>query len=128
MAVETSGAALRRIERLLAEGSISGLSDRPLPHLSIQGRDANAFELLVGRRGTMVLSIGRGILSDHDAAEDGFQASSLVLVNEAGKFEGTSRFAAGGRAAAALPRTEWGRPRDAGWEHKEAPESRSRHD
>jgi RNA polymerase sigma factor (sigma-70 family) len=88
MAIETLGAALRQIGRLFAGGVISSLSDRQLLDLFIEGRDADAFEVLVARHGPMVLSVCRGILRDPADAEDAFQATFLVLVKKARTIRG----------------------------------------
>ena len=86
MAIETLGAALRQIERLFADGVISGLPDAGSSIAS--GRDGDAFEALVARHGPMVLSVCRGILRDPRDAEDAFQATFLVLVKKAATIRG----------------------------------------
>ena len=88
MAIETLGAALRQIRRLFAEGVISDLPDRRLLDIFIEGRDGDAFEVLVARHGPMVLSVCRGILRDPNDAEDAFQATFLVLVKKAATIRG----------------------------------------
>jgi RNA polymerase sigma factor (sigma-70 family) len=80
MAIETLRAALRQINRLFAEGVVTGLSDAQLLERFHTQHDAGAFEALVGRHGPMVLSVCRGILRDPHDAEDAFQATFLVLV------------------------------------------------
>ncbi|HZW33872.1 MAG TPA: sigma-70 family RNA polymerase sigma factor [Isosphaeraceae bacterium] len=88
MATETMGAALRQINRLFADGAVTGLSDAQLLERFVRGHDATAFEALVARHGPMVLSVCRGVLRDPNDAEDAFQATFLVLVKKAGSIGG----------------------------------------
>jgi RNA polymerase sigma factor (sigma-70 family) len=88
MAIETLGAALRQINRLFAEGAVTGLSDAQLLERFVGRRDATSFEALVARHGPMVLSVCRGILRDPNDAEDAFQATFLILVKKAGSIRG----------------------------------------
>ena len=88
MAIETLGAALRQINRLFADGAVTGLSDAQLLERFVSGHDAAAFEALVARHGPMVLSVCRGILKDPNDAEDAFQATFLILVKKSGTFRG----------------------------------------
>jgi hypothetical protein len=60
MAIETLGAALRRISRLLEDGTVTGFSDARLLERFVSGHDAVAFEALLARHGPMVLSVRRG--------------------------------------------------------------------
>ena len=87
-AIETLGAALRQIRRLFADGTVTGLSDTQLLKRFVSGHDAAAFEALVARHGSMVLSVCRGILNDPNDAEDAFQATFLILINKSGSFGG----------------------------------------
>jgi RNA polymerase sigma factor (sigma-70 family) len=82
MAIETLGAALRRLNRLWADGTITGFSDVQLLERFVVGRDAAAFEALVAHHGPMVLGVCRGILNDPNDAEDAFQATFLILVKK----------------------------------------------
>ena len=82
MAIETLGAALRHINRLFVEGTVTGLSDAQLLDRFLATRDGEAFEVLVARHGPMVLSVCRGVLRDPSDAEDAFQATFLVLVKK----------------------------------------------
>src|SRR6267154_6875 len=88
MAIETLGAALRQINRLWADGSITGFSDGQLLERFVFGHDAAAFEALVAHHGPMVLSVCRGILKDPNDAEDAFQATFLILVKKSAAFRG----------------------------------------
>jgi RNA polymerase sigma factor (sigma-70 family) len=84
MAIETLGSALGPINRLLADGTITGFSDAQLLERFLAGHDAAAFEALVAHHGPMVLSVCRGILKDPNDAEDAFQATFLILVKKSG--------------------------------------------
>ena len=88
MAIETLGAALGQINRLFADGSVTGLSDAQLLERFVGRGDATSFEALVARHGPMVLSVCRGILHDPNDADDAFQATFLILVKKAGTFGG----------------------------------------
>jgi RNA polymerase sigma factor (sigma-70 family) len=88
MAIETLGAALQQINRLFADGAVTGLSDAQLLERFVGQRDATSFEALVARHGPMVLSVCRGILRDPNDAEDAFQATFLILVKKAGLIGG----------------------------------------
>jgi RNA polymerase sigma factor (sigma-70 family) len=88
MAIETLGAALRQINRLFADGTVTGLSDAQLLERFRDQADAEAFEALVARHGPMVLSVCQGILRDPNDAEDAFQATFLVLVKKSRTIRG----------------------------------------
>src|SRR5262249_26876331 len=81
-----SGPIPGRLDRLLAVGTVAGMSDDEL-----LGRFARrdpgsetAFEGLVTRHGPMVLHVCWRILGDRHAAEDAFQATFLLLARRAG--------------------------------------------
>ncbi len=84
MAIEKLGAALMRINRLMADGTVTGFSDAQLLERFHFEKDAEAFEALVAHHGPMVLSVCRGILKDPNDAEDAFQATFLILVKKSG--------------------------------------------
>jgi RNA polymerase sigma factor (sigma-70 family) len=84
MAIETLGAALSQIKRLMVDGTITGFPDAQLLDRFVSGHDAAAFEALVAHHGPMVLSVCRGILRDPNDAEDAFQATFLILVKKSG--------------------------------------------
>jgi DNA-directed RNA polymerase specialized sigma24 family protein len=58
-------------------------SDQDLLERFTTHRDAAAFAVLVRRYGPMVLDVCRGILAQEHDAEDAFQATFLVLLNQA---------------------------------------------
>ncbi len=116
MASRQFGAVFRRIERIFAGGSVSGLSEgQLLERFTTQGDEA-AFEAILARHGPMVLGICRQVLRDPNDVEDAFQATFLVLVRKAGSlrdrdlvgnwlFGVASRVALRARAVAARRRT-----------------------
>jgi RNA polymerase sigma factor (sigma-70 family) len=74
------------LDVLYQAGAIGGLTDREL--LSCYAnRDSTtaqqAFEIIVGRHGPMVLGVCRRVLQDEHVAEDAFQATFLVLATKA---------------------------------------------
>ena len=88
MAIETLGEALRQIDRLFADGTVTGLSDAQLLDRFVGRRDVGAFEAILARHGPMVLSVCRGVLRDPNDAEDAFQATFLVMLKKAGTIRG----------------------------------------
>jgi RNA polymerase sigma factor (sigma-70 family) len=86
MATGRVGAAFRDLGTLIRVGALGHLSDGELLDRFIDRRDGGeaAFECLVSRHGGMVLGVCMRILGSHDAAEDAFQATFLVLVRQAG--------------------------------------------
>jgi RNA polymerase sigma factor (sigma-70 family) len=83
-----SAAAVRQINRLFDEGTISGLTDGQLLERFLDGRDEAAFTALVERHASMVQATCRAVVRDHGAAEDAFQATFLVLVCKARTIRG----------------------------------------
>jgi RNA polymerase sigma factor (sigma-70 family) len=81
-------AAVRQINRLFVEGTVSGLSDGQLLERFLDGRDEAAFTALVERHGPMVFCTCQAVVRDHGAAEDAFQATFLVLVCKARSIRG----------------------------------------
>ncbi len=83
MASDNYGVALRGIERIFNQGSLTGLSEGQLLRQFATG-DEGAFEALVTRHGPMVLGVCRRLLYDRRDVEDAFQATFLVLLRKAG--------------------------------------------
>ncbi len=83
MAGENHGAALRGIERIFNQGSLTGLSEGQLLARFAVG-DEGAFEAIVTRHGPMVRGVCRRLLYDPWDVEDAFQATFLVLLRKAG--------------------------------------------
>ena len=88
MAIETLGAAIRQMNRLWADGTVTGFTDAELLERFVSGHDAAVFEALVGRHGPMVLGVCQGILRDPNDAEDAFQATFLILVKKSTTLRG----------------------------------------
>jgi RNA polymerase sigma factor (sigma-70 family) len=74
---------LHYLRHLGRPASAAGIGDAELLRRFAFGRDEIAFELLVWRHGAMVLRVCRGVLRDHAAAEDAFQATFLALARSA---------------------------------------------
>jgi RNA polymerase sigma factor (sigma-70 family) len=81
--------ALGQIQRLFDEGTLTGLTDAQLLARFLNGRDEEAFGVLVSRHGPMVLAVCRGVLKNQADAEDAFQAAFLVLFRKAGGLRST---------------------------------------
>ena len=88
----------RQMRQLFSAGSGVGLTDGELLARFACRREKSgatpdrgsaevAFETLLARHGSMVLSVCRQILGDLHAAEDAFQATFLVLIRRSGSFE-----------------------------------------
>jgi RNA polymerase sigma factor (sigma-70 family) len=80
------GAALRQVGVLFDLGTTGGMTDAQLLDAfrsRVGDRAEPSFRALVERHGPMVLRTCRSILHDHQAVEDSFQATFLVLVRRA---------------------------------------------
>ena len=69
-------------------------TDRELLMRFSRHRQEDAFSQLVDRHATMVLSVCRRILRDHHEAEDAFQATFLILAQQAHKSHWSNSVAA----------------------------------
>jgi RNA polymerase sigma factor (sigma-70 family) len=69
----------QHLQRLFAEGSLTGLRDDQLLERYLARRDELAFETLVERHAAMVLAVCRRSLADPGDLDDAFQATFLVL-------------------------------------------------
>jgi RNA polymerase sigma factor (sigma-70 family) len=79
-------AAVRQLQSLFRQGIVGDLSDRQLlERFTNRDREAAecAFAALVERHGPMVLRVCRNLVSDSHDAQDAFQATFLVLVEQA---------------------------------------------
>ena len=87
MAVREIGRVFRQIQVAFEVGTVAGLTDRQLVERFMARRDPvgeSAFAALVQRHGPMVLRVCRGILRNHQDAEDAFQATFLILARKGG--------------------------------------------
>jgi RNA polymerase sigma factor (sigma-70 family) len=80
--------AVRQINHLFVEGTISGQTDGRLLERFLDGRDEAAFAALVERHGPMVFRTCQTVIRDRVSAEDAFQATFLVLVCKARTIRG----------------------------------------
>ena len=78
------GSMEQKLERLLCQGSLTGLTEGQLLDRFATARDEAAFEALVELHGPMVLGVCRQFLRDPNDVDDAFQATFLVLVRKAG--------------------------------------------
>ena len=84
MAGKQLRAVVGQLRRLLGRQSGCTLTDSHLLDDFVSLADEAAFEVLVWRHGTMVLSLCQRILHDAHDAEDAFQATFLVFARKAG--------------------------------------------
>lgn len=82
MSVRLAG-LLQHLCRLESPVGPGNLSDAALLERFVRRRDQDAFAVVVGRHGPMVLHVCRRVLGDAQAAEDAFQATFLVLARRA---------------------------------------------
>ena len=75
--------ANRHFRMLFEVGTVVGLTDEQLLGLFVTRRDAAAFTVLIERHGPMVQRVCRDVLGDHHDAQDAFQATFLVLAEQA---------------------------------------------
>ncbi len=75
--------AHRHFRMLFEVGTVVGLTDGQLLDRFVTCRDEAAFTALMERHGPMVQRVCRGVLGDHHDAQDAFQATFLVLAEQA---------------------------------------------
>jgi RNA polymerase sigma factor (sigma-70 family) len=78
-----SNAVLGYLRSFLAHQRGEGDGDRELLRRFAEGRDGDAFALLLQRHGPMVLGLARRVVGDWQLAEDVFQAAFLLLARKA---------------------------------------------
>src|SRR5581483_8457087 len=76
-------AGLRQLRRKLASQQLNEDSDESLLHAFAARHEDSAFAVLVRRHGPMVLHVCRRVLGHEQDAEDAFQATFLVLAQNA---------------------------------------------
>ncbi len=87
MANAFTGDVRRHLRHLFEAGSAVGLTDgQLLERFATTDSDSaeSAFETILTRHGSTVLTVCRQVLGDAHAAEDAFQATFLVLIRRAG--------------------------------------------
>jgi RNA polymerase sigma factor (sigma-70 family) len=83
MAAASLGTVLRHLRTLTGRGAGAERTDGELLQAFVRRRDQTAFATLVRRHGPMVQGVCRRVLQDAHDAEDAFQATFLVLVQQA---------------------------------------------
>jgi RNA polymerase sigma factor (sigma-70 family) len=75
--------AIQYLHGVVLQQDRAGPTDGELLGRFVEQRDETAFEALVRRHGSMVWGVCRRVLSNHQDAEDAFQATFLVLARKA---------------------------------------------
>ncbi|SIO36728.1 RNA polymerase sigma factor, sigma-70 family [Singulisphaera sp. GP187] len=88
MPTASGSGTLGQIQRLLEEGTFTGVSDARLLERFVTRRDEAAFTALVERHGAMVRNTCRAVLKDPNAADDAFQATFVLLFRKGGSIQG----------------------------------------
>jgi RNA polymerase sigma factor (sigma-70 family) len=83
MAVSQMNRIIKRIRHISLAQNGGALTDAQLLELFIACQEEAAFEAIVRRHGSMVLSVCRRVLHNTQDAEDAFQATFLVLARKA---------------------------------------------
>jgi RNA polymerase sigma factor (sigma-70 family) len=81
---------LQAIRRMVGDQCATAAPDQELLRQFVRERDEAAFHSLVRRHGAMVLSVCRTVLSNEADAEDAFQATFLVLAQNAASIRKTA--------------------------------------
>src|SRR4051794_36455052 len=84
MPFERLDGVLGYARRLAARSATDRPADAELVARWVGQRDEAAFELLVFRHGSLVMSVCRRVLRDAHSAEDAFQATFMTLARKAG--------------------------------------------
>jgi RNA polymerase sigma factor (sigma-70 family) len=87
MTEKAASPILHLIRRVAEDQHLKELPDQELLRRFSTGRDEAAFSALLRRHGPMVLDICRNMLGNAEDAEDGFQATFLVLAQKAGAIQ-----------------------------------------
>jgi RNA polymerase sigma factor (sigma-70 family) len=82
MPAGTMTGVVRKLRQAVLNRDSAGLNDAQLVAACL-GREAGAFEALLGRHGRMVLGVCRRVLGNAHDAEDAFQATFLVFWSKA---------------------------------------------
>ena len=83
MAHQSLHGLLPHLRKVMAVQTYRALSDRDLLERFVEARDEAAFTVLIERHGPMVLAVCRRALPNFHDAEDGCQATFLVLARKA---------------------------------------------
>lgn len=83
MADPHKAVAGRHLRMLFEVGTVAGLTDGQLLDLFVTRRTEAAFAALIERHGPMVQRVCHEVLDDHHDAQDAFQATFLVLAQQA---------------------------------------------
>jgi len=84
MVKATASPILQLIRRVVEDPQVRDLPDRDLLERFHAQQDQAAFHTLLRRHGPMVLDVCRGVLGEGPDAEDAFQATFLILAQQAG--------------------------------------------